>query len=743
MSIFTGKSKYELIKEIGTVVNNEIVDEIANYRKKIIEPPLIIQSLKQDLSVDELHAQLTSLGSIGLNLTEQCNFRCGYCTYSGNYEYDRAHSDKAMSKETAMKSIRFFLDLINEPVRMIKYNRFCITFFGGEPLLKIGLIKQIIEETELYISQKQLQEKFDVYFRIATNGYLLNDEVAGYFAEKGVVVDVSLDGPEEDHDRFRRYRNDNPTWATIMANLKNLAKKYPDYYKEKVYYQCTVHPLHDAKRVKEFFEGDNELFDIDLIRFSNVNRNNLNPEAKVEMDRILAEKKTATPNPLILRNYFREVLEGKFNLKDISAVRKFTGTCIPGDKKVFVDSNGRFHMCEKVNPFFPIGDVDSGFDYQKIRQLIRSYNEEVIRAKCWECELWFLCNVCYVHAAKGTELEIECGQRKKSYHRNLQHYLKHLEAQTPLNDEPPQTVEEYFDRLINGNMIEKLKPWVHAVKGTKYYSIYNLITGNLYNLEPCGDIDTISKSLMEAGLIFKTNGVVPTKFEMDFSNDSNRLRVKELQIKINGGKENNCWERLPLGEDVFSLEPHLVDAIKTAIQHIPVSLIRIDADTLDMPLFGRIIKELDCDKLILNVKAAGSSREMDSIKALCDVSGKALIIESSMVKPITDLQLDVTSFFSNQEFNPCFGRQVAIDSNGDIKPCLWSEDVLGSVHTTNLKDLIIAGSFDKYWDTTKDSIEVCSTCEKRYVCNDCRVSSQRTYNAFDKKPTFCNYSPSA
>ena len=43
-----------------------------------------------------------------LQVTQQCNLRCGYCIYSGLYHTNRQHNNKNMTFETAKKAIDFF-----------------------------------------------------------------------------------------------------------------------------------------------------------------------------------------------------------------------------------------------------------------------------------------------------------------------------------------------------------------------------------------------------------------------------------------------------------------------------------------------------------------------------------------------------------------------------------------------------------------------------------------------------------
>lgn len=59
-----------------------------------------------------------------LQVTKQCNLRCKYCAYSGNY-YNRTHTSERMSFETAKRAIDFYLE------RSDKADKLCLSFYGG------------------------------------------------------------------------------------------------------------------------------------------------------------------------------------------------------------------------------------------------------------------------------------------------------------------------------------------------------------------------------------------------------------------------------------------------------------------------------------------------------------------------------------------------------------------------------------------------------------------------------------
>lgn len=448
MQIISNNSCYELVEELGVLVNAELKNDFKFLTKDCkVNENQIISFLRKEPGDEEILANLASIHSIAINLTDECCFRCSYCIYSGDYEYERTHGNRTIDYKTAVKAIDFFLELIDNNLRYRKDNTFSVGFYGGEPLLCFEQIRQIITATEELLIEKKLIDKFKIDFRLNTNGYLLTDEIADFLREKNVIVDISLDGPESEHNKLRRARDGGKTWDTVMANIESLFARYPEYCKEKVNYLCTMHPLHDLIELEEFFNSRPQLFNIDRIRFNAVDFKNLKPPARKEMEKILAGKEPERMGDIISGRIASENFEGKFKLKNVGHCRKFTGTCFPGGTKVFIDCDGGFHICEKINSNFTIGNVDFGFDFEKIRAIVKAYNEEIIKNKCWECEWWSLCAMCLALAAKNKVFKFECEKKKVYQYGLLKNHLKQLEANDDETNSNNIGITDYIEQL--------------------------------------------------------------------------------------------------------------------------------------------------------------------------------------------------------------------------------------------------------------------------------------------------------
>lgn len=95
--------------------------------------------------------------------------------------------------------------------------------------------------------------------------------------------------------------------------------------------------------------------------------------------------------------------------------------------------------------------------------------------------------------------------------------------------------------------------------------------------------------------------------------------------------------------------------------------------------------------------------------------------------------------------NSCLHKKISIDKNGNIKNCPSMPQSFGNIKETTLEEALNHQDFKKYWNLTKDKIEVCKDCEFRYICTDCRAYTEQTHTNEDgldiSKPLKCGYDP--
>lgn len=130
-----------------------------------------------------MFTQPESARVISLMLTWACNLNCTYC-----FEKFKT-AGREMSTETAKTILRKEFDMMR---RQEKPGKLKIEFFGGEPLLRFDVIKEITE----WIESNDPGIKY--LLSVTTNGTLLNDEMKEWFRRHRdtVTIVMSVDGSE-------------------------------------------------------------------------------------------------------------------------------------------------------------------------------------------------------------------------------------------------------------------------------------------------------------------------------------------------------------------------------------------------------------------------------------------------------------------------------------------------------------------------------------------------------------------
>ncbi|MFZ3374107.1 MAG: His-Xaa-Ser system radical SAM maturase HxsB [Chthoniobacterales bacterium] len=149
-------------------------------------------------SKQDRFARFTSLHMFVVTL--RCNHSCQYCQVSRQSE-DRLAYD--MTVPMADKALDF---TFRSPSRYIK-----IEFQGGEPLLNFDLIKYIVLEA----TKRNIHEKRELAFVIATNLSLLTNEILNFCREHNILISTSLDGPEHLHNANRPKPGNDSYQATV------------------------------------------------------------------------------------------------------------------------------------------------------------------------------------------------------------------------------------------------------------------------------------------------------------------------------------------------------------------------------------------------------------------------------------------------------------------------------------------------------------------------------------------------
>jgi uncharacterized protein len=137
-----------------------------------------------------------------------CNIDCRYC-------YLRDRRNRAVMSDATVAAIaeRIVAEIAPSTETLVVWH-------GGEPTT-VPLAWYRAAMARLSPAKRGATLRYS----LQTNGIGLDDDWALFLRETGTAVGLSLDGPEDLHDRHRRTRSGGPTWHLAMAALARLRRR--------------------------------------------------------------------------------------------------------------------------------------------------------------------------------------------------------------------------------------------------------------------------------------------------------------------------------------------------------------------------------------------------------------------------------------------------------------------------------------------------------------------------------------
>lgn len=427
------------------IINCESAAYVVEFLEK--ENLLCNPNVKHFISLEE-HAKESNLNceQLIIELTGKCNLCCKYCIYNESYSGNRDFNTSDIDFKTAQKAIDYVY-------KHRSPDRLAITFYGGEPLIKFDVMKECID----YCLENLID--CNLSFSFTTNLTLMSTGIAEYLAQVPQLnIVLSLDGPKEIHNRARVYKNNQPTFDDALTGLKNLAnaiKKYKN--KTTIIINCVLMPPYTEERfnqINDFFES---------LEF-------LPPDTKVQ---------ATYPSPgTVPESYFKELqrdgidaledtcewmswAKKKANGKDFLNKRlniystplesslarihnrtlfdkpmdiySYNGCCLPGQRRLYLCTDGSYKVCERVGNSPIIGHVDYGINEKNIKKYYFTQYANKSIGDCSKCWAIHLCDICYADCYDENGMNIKnkrklCGEVRDRYKSWLSQYYEILET---------------------------------------------------------------------------------------------------------------------------------------------------------------------------------------------------------------------------------------------------------------------------------------------------------------------------
>lgn len=364
--------------------------------------------LSGKINADVIKSTLANMRQITFEVTDACNLKCDYCGYGKFYwDYDK-RANKNLNVNTAKNILSYLAKLWNSSLNTSHDRNIYIGFYGGEPLLNMPFIKEIVEYVD---SLKVLHNRFT--FSITTNALLL-EKYMDFLVDHDFNILISLDGNKENNG-YRVFENGQSAYEYIIKNIEALKNKYPDYFKKKVNFNAVLHNKNSVSQVYNYFKK----------RFgkvpgiSELNNSGIKDSQKEEFWKTYRNVSESLHQS---EDYAFITKDMFINLPDIRSITTFihqysgnvyhdynnliyptedtkrtpTGTCIPFSKKVYVTVNGKILPCERIGQQFALGYADERkieIDFEKISQKYNRYYDKM-RKQCNVCFNTKACSQC-------------------------------------------------------------------------------------------------------------------------------------------------------------------------------------------------------------------------------------------------------------------------------------------------------------------------------------------------------------
>lgn len=167
-----------------------------------------------------------------------CNMRCRYCFYEDELSTRTQPHAGCMAEATADRLIESAFAALEDSRSQVTF-----AFQGGEPTLAgLDYFRHFVEKVRCANTHRAA-----VHYSIQTNGLLIDETWADFFAANDFLVGVSIDGTKAIHEGLRPDASGTSTWNRVTKALALLQKK-----KVEVNILCVVSRLCAKSPVKVY-----------------------------------------------------------------------------------------------------------------------------------------------------------------------------------------------------------------------------------------------------------------------------------------------------------------------------------------------------------------------------------------------------------------------------------------------------------------------------------------------------------
>ena len=344
----------------------------------------------------------------------ECNLKCDYCFY---YEKKNIFSgQKVISFEILEKYIEDYIS--SNPADEIIFG-----WQGGEPTLAgLSFFEQVITLQKKYKGSKKILNT------LQTNGILLDESWAEFLKNNKFLVGISIDGPRDIHDRYRKRQNGKGTFEDVVHTIQLLRKGQVEFN------TLTCVHRHNWMKGKEIYRflksvGSKYLQFIPIVERKGTSRSDglelvYSGDDKAEITNwsILPEQWGHFLNSIFDEWVKEDVGQIYVQLFDVTLagwVGMDPPLCVHSKKcgrAVILEKDGSVYSCDHfVYPEYRLGNIME----KSLAEMVNSdfqnnfgLKKMEVSEKCKGCEYLFVCNG---GCPKHRFVEIDQGKGKQNY----------------------------------------------------------------------------------------------------------------------------------------------------------------------------------------------------------------------------------------------------------------------------------------------------------------------------------------
>ena len=313
-----------------------------------------------------------------LHISHDCDMRCAYCfAGQGGFGGQRKLMDARVGKAG--------LDFLVRASRDVKHLE--VDFFGGEPLMNMGAVKEIVS----YGRELEAKHGKSINFTLTTNVLTLDHETTRFLNDNAMATVLSMDGRPEVHDRVRRADDGSVTSGKVLENMKKFVSSRggDNYYARGTYTALNLDFAKDVRFMAE--EGFDRISFEPVVLFDGTPmqiRESHLLEIFAEYDRLVdfMLERRSEGKPILFFHFDMNVAKGPCLAKRLSG-------CGAGADYVAVTPEGDIYPCHQFvgKGEFRLGDVWNGIDNT---ECVRKFSDANIYTKsgCKDCWARFFCS---------------------------------------------------------------------------------------------------------------------------------------------------------------------------------------------------------------------------------------------------------------------------------------------------------------------------------------------------------------